>query len=333
VEQHANSVHIEPLRSSGGLSLVNLRHYRYADAYLWLILNRIFAGLKNVRFTAGERWDTNDRVKELTKWLDVAAPLAVWLWWHYGVAAVTFDAHNLPHLIGKDGLKFDRDGLVVGAKCAVYSPQYIFERRSHFAIVAENIANLDRLKNAEDYLTTSLGALGIISGKGAPIYKEDKDQFNKDLKKDYGITSDKYQILLFDSDVNFQQLNLPIKDLALSDKIKEEIKLLAGFFNVPYDLIPFAGASTYANQAEAVRQFYSTCISPLAEVVLQLGREIILNTHNFLMPADYLTFTIDNVPELADDRTAEIEYKLKVADLIKRMKEAGLDTTKYEEDL
>ena len=46
-----------------------------------------------------------------------------------------------------------------------------------------------------------------------------------------------------------------------------------------------------------------------------------------------LTFRFDNVPELADDRTADIEYKLKVADLVAKMKEAGLDTTQYEQQL
>lgn len=312
---------------------------RYSDAYLWLILNRIFSGIDNVRYCYDG--DVEEaKLNELALFLDVNIKNIIWECWQWGFVCIDYreetingKVRRVPYFPKYEDLKFDRERNVVNRPVVYYSPWYIYEGRSAFTILAENLDNLNRIKNSDDYLTTSLGAIGILSGNGFPINDADKDEFLSSLKGSYGTTSDKKQILLMSSDVKFTQMNLPIKDLALTDKVKEEVKLLAGFFNVPYDLIPFSGASTYANQKEAVRQFYGNCISPLAEIGLTVGRYMMRRMKGVLVPSNRLTFRIDNVTELEDDRTADIEYKLKVADLIKKMKEAGLDTTEYEEQL
>lgn len=336
----ANTINEVPTQFSTGLWVWGGNAFkRYSDAYLWLVLNRIFAGLNNVRY-----YYTTDRTDaellELARFIEINITNIVWEWWQWGFVAIGFNEKKKDDKIVKEpyfpkyeALKFDKNRNVVNFPVVYYSQWYIYDASNAFKILRENINNLNNIKNSEDYLTTSLGALGILSGNGFPINKEDKDEFLATLKSDYGTTSNKKQILLMSSDVKFTQMSLPIKDLALSDKVKEEVKLIAGFFNVPYDLIPFAGASTYNNQREAVRQFYSNCISPLAEVGLTIGRYIMRRMPSAMVPADRLTFGIDNVTELEDDRTADIDYKMKVADLIKKMKEAGLDATEYEEQL
>lgn len=331
-DTHSNGLHIQDALV-GGTGIIRLASHRYADAYLWLVLSRIFAGLKNVRFTVPDRYKADKEMMSLVEWLDTTLSLVVWQYYNYGAVAVRIQPNGVPYFLPKSEWDVARDGHITNATVCVYSEQYLFERRSHVQILRENIGNLDRLKNAEDYLTTSLGALGILSAKNVPVYKDDREEFQRTMKKEYGITSDKMQILLFDSDVSFQQMKLPIEELHLTDKIKEEVKLIAGFFNVPYDLIPFSGASTYANQREAVRQFYSTCISPLAEVALKIGRRVMVHRPLLLVPSEALSFTFDNVPEIEDDRTTEIEYKTKVAELIGKMKANGLDTSKYEQML
>lgn len=336
----ANTINEVPTQFSTGLWVWGGNAFkRYSDAYIWLVLNRIFAGLNNVHY-----YYTTDRADaellELARFLEINITNIVWEWWQWGFVAIGFKETKkdgkivkVPYFPEYKALKFDKNRNVVNFPVVYYSPWYIYENSNAFNILRENINNLNNIKNSEDYLTTSLGAIGILSGNGFPINKDDKDEFLATLKTEYGTTSNKKQIMLMSSDVKFTQMNLPIKDLELSEKVKEEVKLIAGFFNVPYDLIPFAGASTYNNQREAVRQFYANCISPLAEVGLTIGRYIMRRMTHVLVPSQSLTFGIDNVTELEDDRTADIEYKQKVADLVAKMKALGLDTTEYEQQL
>lgn len=308
---------------------------RYADAYLWMILTRIFSGMRNVRFFVDSRRDPKELmpVYAVMDFIEANFANLIWLYWSYGYIVIGRDARGKYVIPDYTKLRKDVHGNIVGDYVTYYSETYRFALKSHFDLIRENVGNLDTIKNGQDYLTRSLGALGILSSKSAPMFEEDKDEMNRTLKRKYGIREDQFQILLFDTDVNYQQMSLPIKDLELAERIKDEIKLIAGFFHVPYDLIPFAGQSTYANQEQAVRVFYSDCISTLAEVALAVGRQCIKDMKTLLIPSSVLTFKIDNVSELEDDRTATIEYKIKVAKLIKTMKESGLDTTQYEEQL
>ena len=336
-----NTINEVPTQFSTGLWVWGGNTFkRYSDAYLWLVLNRIFAGLSNVHYYYTTDRADSEQLIELARFIEINITNIVWEWWQWGFVVIGFQETKKdgkivkkPYFPKYEALRFDKNRNVVNFPVVYYSPWYIYEASNAFKILQANILNLNAIKNSEDYLTTSLGAIGILSGNGFPINKEDKDEFLSSLKNEYGTTSNKKQIMLMSSDVKFTQMNLPIRDLALSDKVKEEVQLIAGFFNVPYDLIPFAGASTYNNQREAVRQFYANCISPLAEVGLTVGRYMMRRMPTEMVPADRLTFGIDNVTELEDDRTAEIEYKLKVAELIAKMKTAGLDTAEYENQL
>lgn len=307
----------------------------YAAAYLWMIFNKIFRGLHNVRYFS-EGTETAS-LRNVTESLMLNIKTIVWLWWSYGYVIVNKDDTKPGAFCIPDYkfLKKDKDGSIIIdplRQVVIYSDPYVFRRLSDFDVIAHDICALDTFKNGLDYLTRSLGALGLLSSKDMPMSTADKDEYNKQLKEKYGIRKEQYQILLFDTPVDFKQMTLPVKDLALDERIKDEVKLLCGYFGVPYDLIPIAGQSTYANQEQALRQFYSECISPLAEIGLTIGRQIIRESSDLIL-STRLTFTIDNVPELEDDRTPEIEYKLKVVELVKQMKEAGLDTSEYEKQL
>lgn len=323
----------EAFANVGGISL-GIANRRYADAYLWLVFNKIFEALRNVRFYAdnvGENYE--QEMKDLCGFLDTNINNIVWEWWNFGYVAIDVDANGRLYFPEVNRLRFDKNRNITNCFAAIYSNTYIFAAKSSMQILRENIKNLDTIKNGQDYLTRSFGALGILSSKTNPMYDDDKEAFQRKLKKDYGISDDKYQILLFDTDVNFQKLDLPIKDLALDERIKDELKLIAGYFGVPYDLIPFSGASTYANQEQAVKQFYSGCISPLAEIALKIGRYIMKKKKTLFVPSELLTFTIDNVPEIEDDREKEIDYKNKLVDLVVKMEGAGIDATEIREKL
>lgn len=308
--------------------------YNYSDAYLWMIVNKVFNGLRNVNFKPSDtaKGNASIEINRLCCFFENNITTLTWLLWKYGYVAVGFDAARYSYFIPDySKIKKDRSGMVVDYDFVVYADSYVSERRSLFDIIGESLKNINRMKNADTYLTQTFGAFAVMSGKTIPVSPADKEDMQKSLKNDYGITPDKYQILLMSQDVNLQQLNMPIKDLDLGGKVKEEAKVIAGVMNVPYDLVPISGQSTYANQEQAIKTFYSDCISPIAETMLSLIRYIV--SVNYQWPSYFTTFSIDNVPELEDDRMADVEYKLKLVELAERMEKLGIDAEEIKKQL
>lgn len=325
----------KPMKGIYGQSfgLWSIGNRRYNDAYLWMVIGKIFSGLRNIKFYA-DIPEENQNVKELIYFIDTNITLMAWELWTLGFICIDYDIYGKPYFPQIDKIRKDVDGGVIGYPVVIYSDKYVFTKKSDLQILSDNLIFIDRLKNADEYLTTNLGTLGILSSKELPFSDADKDEFYENLRKDFGITGDKKQLLLFNNPIDFKQMRLPVKDLEIPEKIREEMKLIAGYFNVPYDLIPFSGQSTYANQEQAIKLFYSDCISPLAEVILKVLRYMVVHSKPMiLVPSEKLTFKIENVPELEDDRNVEIDYKMKLISLIKEMDEIGIDSTEQRKKL
>ena len=301
---------------------------KYSDEYLWLILETIFAGMRNVRFYS----DVDDRkLERIVAFLDTNFIPMIWEMWHTGAIVVGIGDKGKPYMVDWSDVRKGRDGRITNYDVVYYSDKYQLERKTDFGIIAEALHAIDVYKNGDIHLTENFGALGILTGKGLPTSPADKDEFNAELKKSYGIEKDKKQILLTTMPLDFKQFTLPVKQLELPEKIEQEVKTLCRYFNVPPDLI--IGGSTFDNQAQATVNFYRNCISPLAEIALKVGQYILRKHTRLFVPTDKLTFRIDNVAELEDDRTAEVEYKTKLVDLIAKMRDLELDTTEYEKQL
>ena len=305
---------------------------KYSDMYLWLIVSRIFRGLQNIRYELSPEVNGRARMslESLLRFFNTNLQTLVWQLWQNGF--VVIEKNNLGnwYAVPYDDIRLDGYGAVQDYRNVVYSEAYMYMRKSDIQVVRENLNAINDYKNADIYLTKTFGAFGILSGTDLGINAADKEELQRNLKSHAGTTEAKDQFVISSSPLNFHQIDFKIKDLALDDKVKQEIMALAGYFGVPYDLIPMSGKSTYDNQRQAIIDFYRNCVTPLAEVVLSLGRYVIRHDKAYtLIPTEALTFTIDNVAELADDRTADVDYKTKVADLALKMKELGITVPDY----
>lgn len=298
---------------------------KYSDEYLWLVLQTIFEGMKSVRFYS----DVEDKkIERIAYFLDKNFNVMVWNLWHTGMIVVGQQPDGTPYIPELKDVKRDRTGKVINFDVVYYSEKYMFERKSDFDIIRESLDAIDIYKNGDINLTQNFGALGILTGKGLPTSPADKDEFSNELKQSYGIEKEKKQILLTTMPLDFKQFTLPVKQLELPEKVENELKWLCRYFGVPTDLI--IGGSTFDNQRQATINFYRNCISPLAEVALKVGQYMMKKDLTLLVPSDKLTFRIDNVAELEDDRTPEIELKIKVAELVEKLRALELDTKEYD---
>lgn len=304
---------------------------KYSDVYYWLVISRIFRGLQNVCFDVAQEVGS-DKVKtqlsDLLRFLNNNLTALVWQLWNNGFIVLETDKNGKWYSVPFDKIQTNGNGAIINHDYVLYSEPYMFLRKTDVTLLKETLGAIDVYKNSDIYLTKTFGAFGILSGSEMGINAADKEELQQQLKERAGTTEAKDQFIISNSPINFSQIDFKIKELQLPDKVKDEIKVLCAHFGVPYDLIPMSGQSTYANQTAAIVDFYRSCISPLAEQILSLARYIVLKKY-VTIPTTAVTFRIDNVAELADDRTAMIDYKLKVADLAKRMSELNIELPDY----
>lgn len=330
--KNKNSVN-KPLSGVVTLSPFNIGSRRFADAYLIMLLSKIFRGLRNVNFKADEHFKDTEEVQKLADFLNTSAQELIWTLWQKGAIVIERTADGKYRAVDPQLWKYGQHREIINYKLVTYSDAYRFTGRCDLDVLRDHINRLDNLVNADDYLTQSLGAFGILSGSTMGLTEDDKKSFLDGIKRNIGITRDKFQFICMGSPVDFKQVDLPIDKLKLPDKVKEEVLAIAGYFGIPYDLVPMSGKSTYANQAAAIVDFYRNCISPLAEVLLELGRYAIKSDASLMLPARTLTFTLDNVPELEadkDDTEKRLERATRAAELIEKIKNIdGADITPY----
>lgn len=324
---------VNRVQAFGGVNFFGtmMSRKKYSDEYFFLIVSRIFRGLQNVCYDFAQDMAT-DRTKmqiaDLLRYLNNNLASLVWQLWNNGVIVLEQDERGRWYSVDYNKLRFDGNGNVVDHMYVLYSEPFIFLHKTDMQVIAESLGAIDIYKNSDIYLTKTFGAFGILSGSEMGINAADKEELQAQLKDRAGTTEAKDQFIISNSPLTFAQIDFKIKELQLSDKIKDEVKVLSGHFGVPYDLIPLSGQSTYANQEAAIVDFYRNCITPLAEQVLSLARYIVLK--KFInIPTQAITFHIDNVAELADDRTAEIDYKNKTAELAQKMRDLGLELPDY----
>ena len=300
---------------------------KYGDIYYWLVISRIFRGLQNVCFDVSQDVGS-DKIKtqlaDLLRFLNANLTALVWQLWNNGVVVLDTTDNGKWYAVPYERLQFDGNGAVMDYKYVLYSEPYMFLRKTDVLLLKETLGAIDIYKNSDIYLTKTFGAFGILSGSEMGINAADKEELQQQLKERAGTTEAKDQFIISNSPLTFAQIDFKIKELQLPEKVKDEIKVLCAHFGVPYDLIPMSGQSTYANQTAAIVDFYRSCISPLAEQILSLARYIVLKKY-VNIPTQAVTFRIDNVAELADDRTAMIDFKLKVADYAAKLREMGID--------
>lgn len=306
-----------------GVSIFNGKRNCLYDTYLWTVIQYIFNGLRNVQYT----FPNDDNRLEV--FLTNNLMYMIWLMWNYGYIVVGIDKQGNYYIPDYKTLKKDKYGNIIGYECVYYSDKYSFQNKSDFQIIREVLNEIGNYKDAINNLTNNFGAIGILSGDNLPVNPAEKEEFVQNLRSRYGMQSDKNNILVTTMPLKFDVLQFPVKELELEEKVKDCYTLLCNYFQVPVDLI--FGQATYQNAEQAVRNFYSNCIGPLAEIVLSVGKHLI-KMQTDLIPSDKLSFRIDNVPEILESvRVVDTEYVSNLIGNIRELKESNINSSKLEE--
>lgn len=273
---------------------------KYSDVYFWSIVNKIFNGLKNSKFI---NLGNSLFVDDLRDFLNREVRHIIWNYWKDGL--VIIDTTEDYFVV--DDFKLDKNGEVIVPNrreyTVYYGDMYRLKRLSTFRAIANELSMIDKFGSALDFLTSTYGSVCIISGGAMPMTTHDKEDINRQLKTNLGITADKSQFIVSQGkDLSMQQFSFDMKGLDLQGKLDKQYLMLADFFNVPKNILTTDTDSTYENQNAALKRFYTDCIAPLCEVVLEVGKLMIRNSYELVI-SDDLSFTFDNVDCLNDTKT------------------------------
>lgn len=319
---NVNSVDTSAIAKPFLFSLNGKGRKDFASLFLYMIIERIFNALRNIRWYSTEISFTSD---DIARFIDENAQLLVHHYWKDGYACVICDkiGIRMPYL---NELRKDSQGRIINKNAVViYSDPYVIERKTHYMFAMPLLDAINNNLNNCDFVTANLGLFGILSGKGIPISPAAKADLQDVLKKKYGYGDDKFQFIMSNTELSYQPITIPVDQLKLNENVDFEIKQLCRFFQINPDLI--FGNSTFANSEEAARTFYRDCIMPLAEMLLQLGRSAYIFMNDSDKPSTILTYDLSNIPELNTSLSAASEERKKYLDLLLAMRDAGVDVT------
>lgn len=295
------------------------------------IMNQIWNGISNISF---QNLSTGKTItpEAIIQFIDANCTLLVNQYIRNGYIVVFYNEKHEYRLPETNEIKLDNYGRVINKHAVViYSPQYQSERTSLFKIAFPVIAEVNKIAGSDSYITDTLGCLGLLTGKDIPINVAGKEQLLKNIQQNMGIAADKYQFILAEHDIKYQQISPDVKNLGLQEKMETYYKYLSNLFGVPLPLL-FDNASTYNNVFQARLFFYESTIQNYAEILLKVARELLTASAEFI-PKSSLTYHISNVKgfdtslsDVCKERTALLDYLLK-------LREAGQDVDKQIQEL
>ena len=198
------------------------------------------------------------------------------------------------------------------------------------------ISNIDSALKTRNVIINDRGALGILSSSskdsdGAiPLDSKERERIEKAYREKYGIGDDKMKLIITNSDLKWQPMSYPTKDLMLFEEIEDDINLICGAFGVARDCFPSTKGATFENQREAYKQTYQNTIQPEADWIMRiLSSQFGLTQQGMKLEAEYDWLPIMKDDELKEGQAEEaeqaaistqIQYVINLNDAVKQGK-------------
>lgn len=323
-----NAIEINSVDTSTVVRPFNFNFFKkgkldFAKLILYIILEKLFNGLKNLTWTSTKIQYT---AEDVVQFIDRNSELLINSYFKLGYAVIMYDKAGYLRLPYYNELKVDSNGMVVNRNAVViYSDPYIIERKTHYSLAFPFLNDINDNLNNSNYVTNQQGLMGILSSSSIPLSPASKAELQSKLKKDYGWNDDQYKFILSNADVNWTPLEIPIDKLKFDEKTTSDFKWICNLFGINPDF--FLGGSTFSNQADATINFYRTAIQPLAEVLLKLARATFIAINNDLEPSTIITYNMSNIPELSSTLTTKCEERTTYLDYLIKLQSTGIDVS------
>ena len=125
------------------------------------------------------------------------------------------------------------------------------------------LSNIKAQYHKRNVLLENIGAIGILSAKNSdiggaiPMSPEEK----KEIQQDW-FTRQKDELIITESDVNWQPMSFPTKELMLFEELTEDKIAIIDAYGLNYNIFSNVKGSTFQNVRDGMRLTYSETIIP-----------------------------------------------------------------------
>ena len=188
------------------------------------------------------------------------------------------------------------------------------------------LSNLKAQYRKRNVLLENIGAIGILStsqndmGGAIPMTPEEKNQ----IKRDWFQRS-KDELMITESQVNWQPMSFPTKDLMLFEELNADKMALIDAFGLSINLFSTEKGATFSNVRDSIRMVYTDTIIPETQSMYDsMMRQWGLDQEY------YLKATFDHLPVLQVDEESKANVQKTKAETLEKIAGLGVELTEEE---
>ncbi|MFA5768617.1 MAG: phage portal protein [Bacteroidales bacterium] len=138
---------------------------------------------------------------------------------------------------------------------------------SRLVSLTDPVMNIIAAYEARNVLLTKRGMIGILSNESTDAVSrvlmdpKEKAQIQRDFNT-YGVSKDKYQVVITSQALKWNPMTFPTKDLMLFEEIDDDVRQIADNYNYPMHLLGFKAGTTFSNVEEAKKSLYQDATIP-----------------------------------------------------------------------
>ena len=189
------------------------------------------------------------------------------------------------------------------------------------------LSNIMASYKKRNVLLENIGAIGILSaqqsdmGGSIPMTPEERTSIQRDWYK-----RQKDELIITESNVNWQPMSYPTKDLMLFEELTEDKLALIDAYGLNYNIFSSDKGATYTNVRDSIRMCYTDTIIPETQqmydsMMAQFG----LNKEGY-----YLEACFDHLPIMQDDELQRINTKKGKLEILEKLNAMGIQLPEEE---
>ena len=144
-----------------------------------------------------------------------------------------------------------------------YEKNYKADGRTMEQVCKTTLDYIDNILNTASTGNARLGNLTILTPSSTQMGSEvlrdsEKKEIEKLISESYGGLDNQSNLMLFPNSLSTTTIFFDFGKLQLFEQLKMEIMQLCDHLNIPYDILPISGQSTFNNQDNAYTMLYVT---------------------------------------------------------------------------
>lgn len=183
------------------------------------------------------------------------------------------------------------------------------------------LSNIRASYHKRNVLLENIGAIGILSAKNSdiggaiPMTPEDKKKIQKDWYR-----RSKDELIITESDVNWQPMSYPTRDLMLFEELNADKLAIVDAYGLNIYVFSTEQGATFTNVRDGIRMAYTDTIIPETQQMYDsIAEQLGLNEEGLKLIADF-----SNIPVLQQDENEMASALNTRADALNKIMAAGV---------